>query len=224
MTILIIDDEPPLRRMMTIALTAAGYSVRQADGVRTGLAESVLARPDCILLDLGLPDGSGVTVLSELRSWSDVPVIVLTAIDGDAEKVALLNAGADDFVTKPFCMTELIARIGAVTRRRTSSAQGVVYCTGRLAVDVARHNVRYDGHVVHLTLTEFAILRTLCLHVGKAVSYAQIVKSVWGPQAASDYHTVQVHVAQIRKKLAGFSELVTVTGYGYRLEEILPRP
>lgn len=218
MTILIVDDEPALRRMIRIAFEASGHTVVQADGVRTGLAESVMARPDCILLDLGLPDGSGASVLEELRAWSDVPIIVLTATDSEELRVRLLRGGADDFVSKPFSMPELLARVEAVTRRRTIGREHTVLHCGTLRMDVIGHKVFHREAPIHVTSTEFAILRTFMMHVGKAVSYAMISSAVWGPQARTDPHTLRVHIAQIRKKFSGLPMLTTLVGYGYRLD------
>lgn len=218
MTILIVDDEPALRRMIRIAFEASGHTVVQADGVRTGLAESVMARPDCILLDLGLPDGSGVTVLEELRAWSDVPIIVLTATDSEELRVRLLRGGADDFVSKPFSMPELLARVEAVTRRRTATHHDSTVECGPLRLDLLGHMVLDHGVPIHVTSTEFAILREFMTHAGKAVSYAMLSSAVWGPQARVDQHTLRVHIAHIRKKFNGLPTLTTLVGYGYRLD------
>lgn len=214
-TVLVVDDEPAIRRMIRIACEAAGHRVVEADSVRQATVEAAMARPDVILLDLGLPDGDGVAVVRSVRSWSTVPIVVISARDADHAKIDLLDAGADDYVTKPFSMPELLARIRAMLRRAVTVDDPVVV-VGRIRIDLVGHTVWRDDSAIHCTATEFALLRILASHLGRVVTHGQLLREVWGPGALDAPQYLRVHVAALRKKL-GDAVIRTETGVGYRL-------
>jgi two-component system KDP operon response regulator KdpE len=221
--VLVIDDEPQIRRLLTVTLEAGGYRVTTAERGQEGLVLAAQQPPALVLLDLGLPDLPGGEVLGRLREWSAVPVIILTAHDDEAEKVTLLDAGADDYVTKPFHTGELLARLRVALRHAVPEAAPPVFRTGRLVVDLATRHVTLDGHEVSLTATEYSLLRLFVRHAGRILTHRQILREVWGPAAETQTHYLRVYVARLREKLeAGscLSELIlTEPGVGYRLAE-----
>ena len=223
-TVLLVEDEAALARALAINLKARGFDVHVAGTGRAALAQAASIHPDVVVLDLGLPDLDGVEVLHGIRGWSPVPVIVLSARSTGEEKVAALDAGADDYVTKPFEMNELLARIRAAARRgRISGAPAVaVVETASFTVDLAAGQVRRDGEQVRLTPTEFHLLEVLARNVGRLVSRTQLLTDVWGPGYENEQHYLRVYVAQLRRKLepdpAHPRHLVTEPGLGYRLD------
>jgi two-component system KDP operon response regulator KdpE len=222
-TILVVDDELQIRRLLRITLTAAGYSVLEAESGRMGLDEAARRQPDAIILDLGLPDISGLDVLRQLREWSRVPVLVLTVIAGEPEKVAALDAGADDYLTKPFGTAELSARLRAILRRAPGEAEPAVIVFGDIQMDLAARVVRRGGAEVRLTAKEYAMLRLLVLHRGKVVTHGQMLRELWGPRSEENTHYLRVHMTHIRQKLETDPHrprhLRTESGIGYRLVE-----
>lgn len=221
---LVIDDEVQIRRLLRLVLEAEGYRVAEAASGAAGLLEAAQRPPEVVLLDLGLPDLDGVEVLRRLREWSRVPVLVLSVRDQDDVKVAALDAGADDYLTKPFSTPELLSRLRAVRRRNESPAAEAVFRAGPLEVDRAARRVRVAGREVHLTPTEYALLRALSRHPGRVVAHRPLLTEVWGPGAAEQRHYLRVHLANLREKLGPAGALVrTEPGIGYRLlEEFTP--
>ncbi len=219
MTALIIDDEIQIRRLLRMALEARGYIVREADKGQLGLQEAVFHKPDVILLDLGLPDMDGVEVLKRLREWSTVPVLILSVRDQEAVKLAAFDAGADDYVSKPFSTAELIARLTAIQRRQgTHDAANLQL--GPLVLDPVHHEASLNGQPLKLTPTEYALLAQLVRHAGKIVTLKQLLRAVWGPQAEEQSHYLRVYANHLRKKLEGSAlEIKNEPGIGYRLEE-----
>lgn len=221
--ILIIDDEVQIRRLLRITLDAAGYSVIEADNGRLGLDEAARGQPDAVILDLGLPDMGGLDVLRQLREWSRVPVLVLTVVAGEPEKVAALDAGADDYLTKPFGAAELAARLRAILRRAPGENEPSVVAFGDIEVDLASRVVRRKGVEIRLTAKEYAMLRILVLHRGKVVTHGHMLRELWGPKAEENTHYLRVHMTHIRQKLEEDPHrprhLRTESGIGYRLVE-----
>jgi len=220
-TALVIDDEPQIRRLLRILLEQEQYRALESDSGRRGLSEIALRRPDVVLLDLGLPDMDGMAVLERLRQWSRVPVLILSVRDGPEDKVAALDAGADDFVTKPFESAELLARLRAIQRRVQAGAEESVFEAGHLVVDFNSHTVEVNGREVKLTATEYALLKLLALHAGKVVTHKQLLREVWGPNAEEQSQYLRVYMMHLRKKIeipdAAERLLRTESGIGYRL-------
>ena len=219
MTALIIDDEVQIRRLLRMALEAKGYKVHEAEAGQLGLQEAAFVRPDVILLDLGLPDMDGVTVLKRLREWSTVPVLILSVRDQEEVKVAAFDAGADDYVTKPFGTAELLARLQAIQRRQkgNDSPECVV---GALRIDFAHHEAMLNGESMKLTPTEYALLKLLARNVGKLITQKQIMREVWAGHAGDASHSLRVHVNHLRNKLGESGiEVRNEPGIGYRLVE-----
>ena len=220
---LIIDDEVQMRRLLRVALEAAGYTVRDAGDGQSGLAEIAMRRPDVVLLDLGLPDMDGLAVLRRLREWSEVPVVILTVRDDEAVKVTALDSGADDYVTKPFSTPELLARLRAAQRHARSAEDSAAFTAGGLVVDLAARTVSRAGAEIHLTATEFALLRLFIRHSGRVLTHKQILREVWGPKAEEQRQYLRVHIANLRKKIEPPGRIApllrTEPGIGYRLVE-----
>jgi len=219
--VLIIDDEVQIRRLLRLALEGAGYVVREAESGQLGLQEAALTRPEVILLDLGLPDLDGLTVLRRLREWSEIPVVVLTVRDGDEEKVTALDSGADDYVTKPFSTPELLARIRAAQRRARPREENAVFTSHGLTVDLIAHTAQLDGAEVRLSATEWALLALLIRHAGRVLTHRQILREVWGPKADEHREYLRVYFSLLRKKVERDPrqpELIkNEPGVGYRL-------
>jgi two-component system KDP operon response regulator KdpE len=220
--VLVIDDEPQILRALDINLRAHGYQVHLAATGEEGLASAAAATPDLVLLDLGLPGIDGVDVIHGLRGWTSVPIIVLSARDSDASKVAALDAGADDYVTKPFSISELLARVRASLRRVQPVHDEPVVATDHFTVDFVAHRVLVDGEPVHLTPTEWAIVDHLARHAGRLVTQRQLLQVVWGPQYEHETNYLRVHLAAIRRKLEPEPGqpryFITEPGIGYRFE------
>jgi len=223
-TALIIDDEAQIRRLLRIVLEGDGYRVIDSETGRQGLSDAALRRPDVVLLDLGLPDIDGLTVLQQLREWSHVPVLILSVRDGPEDKVAALDSGADDYVTKPFDSAELLARLRAIQRRLPFGTEDPYFQAGHLTIDFNAHTVTVKGRDVKLTATEYALLRVLAQHAGKVVTHRQLLREVWGPNAEGQAQYLRVYMTHLRKKIeipdAPEKLLRTESGIGYRL--ILP--
>jgi two-component system, OmpR family, KDP operon response regulator KdpE len=218
---LVVDDEPQMRRLLKIALEGNGYRVVEAVCGQDGLTEAATRRPDVVLLDLGLPDLDGVTVLRRIREWSSVPVVVLTVRDSDDDKIAALDGGADDYLTKPFSTPELLARLRALQRRSTHGEEKTVFKAGGLVVDLGGRTVTRDGGDVKLTATEYALLALLVRHAGKILTHRHILREVWGPNAEEHRQYLRVYMTHLRKKIevdpAAPKLLRTESGIGYRL-------
>lgn len=220
-TVLIIDDEVQIRRLLRVTLEANGYRVLEAAAGKDGIVEAAQRRPDAIVLDLGLPDLDGLTVLKRLREWSRVPVLILTVRDADDDKVAALDSGADDYVTKPFSTAELLARLRVALRHAQPLPENAVFRSGGLEVDLAGRRVTVRGNEVSLTPTEYAFLRVLVRSAGRVVTQRQILTDVWGPNAVEQTHYLRVYAAHLREKLeanpARPELILTEPGVGYRL-------
>lgn len=219
--ILVIDDESQIRKMLRIALKSVGYQVSEAESVATGLAATVRQQPDLVVLDLGLPDGNGLELLTELRSFSKVPVIILSVRSGDADKVQALDIGAQDFVTKPFSVEELLARIRAQLRDRLPDTAPALLDDGYLKIDLARRLVCCNGDVIDLTPKEYAVLAKLARHRQCVITQKQLLEEIWGPSHGQDTHYLRIVVSHIRQKLGDDPTtpryLITEAGIGYRL-------
>jgi two-component system KDP operon response regulator KdpE len=219
--VLIIDDEVAIRRFLRISLEAHGYQVHEAATGQAGLEEAARLRPDAVILDLALPDQDGLVVLKRLREWSRVPVVVLSVRDQEEDKVALLDAGADDYLTKPFSPAELLARLRTAQRHTQPIADSAVFQTGSLAVDLARRLVTLQGEPVKLTTTEYALLRMFIQNAGKVLTHTQLLREVWGPEYMEETHYLRVYLAHLRRKLEADPAhprlLLTEPGIGYRL-------
>jgi two-component system KDP operon response regulator KdpE len=221
--VLLIEDEPGIRRFLRVTLSNHGYRVTEAATAEEGLDKAAAARPDLILLDLGLPDRDGLGVIKEIREWSRTPVVVLSARDADQAKVAALDLGADDYLTKPFSAEELLARL-RVALRHALQAEGPaqpVFVAGDLRVDLARRLVFVGEKEVHLTPIEYNLLAALVKHAGKVLTHRQLLNAAWGPEYGYEAHYLRVYMAQLRRKLeadpANPRYLRTETGVGYRL-------
>jgi two-component system KDP operon response regulator KdpE len=220
--ILVIDDEVSVSRFIRHSLEANGYQVFEAGTAQEGLQKVVENRPELIILDYGLPDATGIDVLKRLREWSTTPVLFLTVRDGEADKVAALDGGADDYLTKPFGVPELLARLRVALRHARPYTEDPVFHSGPLEVDRSAHLVRLNGHELKLTATEYALLVVLVQHAGKVVPHRTILKEVWGPNSVEHNHYLRVYFGQIRKKmeavLPGSSDILqNESGIGYRL-------
>jgi len=219
--ILVVDDEPQIVRGLKVILRQAGYAVRAAETKRAALDAVAVRPPDAMVLDLVLPDGSGVEVCEEVRRWSRLPILVLSAVGDEREKVRALDAGADDYVTKPFGTDELLARLRAVLRRAGEAEDEPAVRLGELVIDLAAHAVTSGGEPVHLTPIEFDLLRVLAVNRGRLVTQRQLLRDVWGPAYETETHYLRVHVSHIRAKIepdpARPRYLLTDPGVGYRL-------
>ena len=218
--VLIVEDEADIRRFVRMALESEGYEAFEADGVKRGLIEAGTRRPDLVVLDLGLPDGDGVDFIHDLRSWSSCPVIVLSARSSETDKVAALDAGADDYLVKPFGAGELMARVRAQLRRQIPQATSAQVRFGEVCVDLARRVVERDGQPMHLTPIEYRLLTYLVAQPNRVITHRQLLNVVWGPGHAEDTHYVRVHMANLRKKIEVDASmpkhLITEAGIGYR--------
>lgn len=219
--ILTIDDEKQIRKLLRIGLTAEGFEVSEAPGAEEGLDAVVKIKPDVVLLDLNLPDGYGLDLLKRIREFSDVPVIVLSVKDKEADKIELLEAGADDYITKPFGMGELLARIRAILRRNTVPSTLPVFRAGALEIDFSSREVLAGGENIHLTPTEYNLLSLLARHAGKVVTTQQIMREIWGPGLSAETGYLRVYITMLRKKIETRPDepelIVNEPGVGYRL-------
>jgi two-component system KDP operon response regulator KdpE len=219
--VLVVDDEPQIIRGLRVILTNAGYRVEEATTKKEALDAVSVRPPDAIVLDLILPDGDGVEVATDIRRWSQVPIVVLSAIGDERQKVRALDAGADDYVTKPFGSEELLARMRAVVRRKSDEGDSAVR-VGDLEIDLADRAVRRDGEQLHLTPIEFDLLSKLAEHPGRLVTHRQLLQEVWGPGYEDETHYLRVHFAHVRAKIepepSNPRYVITEPGIGYRLK------
>jgi two-component system, OmpR family, KDP operon response regulator KdpE len=216
---LIIDDEVQIRRLLRAALESGGYHVAEADQGQLGISEVALRRPDVVILDMGLPDMDGTEVLRRIREWSRVPVLVASVREDARDKIAALNAGADDYVTKPFDTGELLARLHAIQRRADPAHEVAEFAAGDLRVDYVKRLVTVKGAEARLTPIEYALLRILSLNAGKVVTQKMLLREVWGPQGEAHSEYLRVHLTHLRKKIeSGGRRLIrTEPGIGYRM-------
>jgi two-component system KDP operon response regulator KdpE len=220
--VLVVDDEAQIRRALSVNLKARGYAVDVADTGEEGLRLAASRHPDVVLLDLGLPGIGGLDVIRGLRGWTAVPVIVLSVREGERDKVAALDLGADDYVTKPFGMDELLARLRAALRRHQPAPEDAVVSTPDFTVDLAAKRVRSGDEEVHLTPTEWGILEVLVRNPGRLITQRQLLQQVWGPEYGTETNYLRVYLAQLRRKLEPDPSrpryLLTEPGMGYRFE------
>lgn len=220
---ILVEDEPQIRRFVRLALEEEGWQVHEADTLRRGLIDAGTRKPNLIVLDLGLPDGDGVDFIAEIRGWSNMPIIVLSARTQEAAKIRALDAGADDYLTKPFGVGELLARVRSTMRRlhRTEEKGSDVIRFGGVTLDLKSHLVTKAGEVVHLTPTEYRLLTVLAANAGKVVTNRQLLLDVWGPSHSESSHYLHVYMRHLRQKLeddpAQPRYLLTETAIGYRL-------
>jgi two-component system KDP operon response regulator KdpE len=218
--ILVIDDELQIRRFLRISLSSQGYKVLEAENGARGLELAATDNPDLIVLDLGLPDADGKDILAEIRTWSHVPVVVLSVRASEAEKVMALDRGANDYVTKPFGVQEFLARVRSLLRVKEGPAESAVFDDGNLRIDLGSRRIRLRGEDVHLAPKEYRILRQLMLNAGRVITQTQLLKDNWGPAHAGDSHYLRIVIGKIRNKLGDDPEhpryIETEPGVGYR--------
>jgi two-component system, OmpR family, KDP operon response regulator KdpE len=227
--VLVVEDEPEIRNVVRVLLETERYRVVEAENARRGEIEARAHKPDLLLVDLGLPDGDGITLIRQIREWSPVPIIVLSARTMEEQKIAALDAGADDYVTKPFSSPELLARVRAALRRNVRSAEGTSAINiGTARVDLARREAEKAGSEVHLTPLEYRVLESLARNAGMIVTQEQLIREVWGPDRSDDTRSLRVTIRNLRQKLEPDPRrpryLVTEAGLGYRLrvDDIAP--
>ena len=220
--VLIIDDEIQIRRLLRVVLEGAGYLVKEAENGLLGIQAIASVRPEIVLLDMGLPDLSGMEVLQRLREWSQIPVVVLTVQDNEADKIRALDLGADDYVTKPFASGELLARIRAALRRTQPQEEKAIFSQGGLEVDLIARTVTRETKEIALTPTEWSILALLIRHAGRIITHHQILREVWGPGAEKHRDYLRVYLTHLRKKVernpARPELIINEPGVGYRLK------
>jgi two-component system KDP operon response regulator KdpE len=219
--VLVIDDERSIRRFLRASLSAHGYEVFEAATGREGLSQVAIHRPDLIILDLGLPDVEGVEVTQRLREWTRIPIIILSVREQEADKIAALDAGADDYLTKPFGVGELMARLRVALRHAAQIDVDPIFTTGDLTVDLARRQVTVSGREIQLTPTEYDLLKLLATHAGKVLTHQHILRQVWGVGYANELHLLRVNISNLRRKIEPDptrpTYLHTEPGVGYRL-------
>jgi two-component system KDP operon response regulator KdpE len=221
---LLVEDERQIRRFVRTALESEGWHVVEADTLKQGLIEAGTRKPDLVILDLGLPDGNGIEFIHGFRGWSSVPVIVLSARVDETDKIAALDAGADDYLTKPFGVGELLARVRAALRRQATTSTGIdsVFQFGDVEVDRAKRVIRKAGALLHLTPIEYRLLSLLIGNPGRVLTHRHLLREVWGPSFVESSHYVRIYVARLRQKLeadpAQPHHILTETGVGYRFE------
>jgi two-component system, OmpR family, KDP operon response regulator KdpE len=221
--ILVIDDEQQIRRMLAVALSAHGYALAEASSGQEGINQASIFHPDLIVLDLGLPDLDGMEVIGRLREWTQVPIIILSVREHDKDKIAALDAGADDYVTKPFSMGELMARIRVALRHMARTEDEPVLTFREMTVDLGRRIVLVRGQEVKFTPTEYEILKYLALHAGRVITHNQLLRAVWGPNYQGATHYLRIYVRQLRLKVEPDPTqpqyILTEPGVGYRLTQ-----
>ena len=221
--ILVVDDEIQIRRLLRITLEGAGYRVIEAENGKMGVTQAATGSPDLVVLDMKMPDLTGIEVVKRIREWSSVPVLILSVQGAEADKIAALDAGADDYLTKPFGSGELLARLRVLLRRARSPEESSIAAAGDLRVDFANRTVTKSGEEVRLTVKEYALLKALLLHRGRVVTHRQLLRDIWGPNHEEDTHYLRVHITHLRKKIGdgeGDAEFIrTEPGVGYRFRE-----
>ena len=219
--VLIIDDEPPIRKLLKVSPSAHGYEVHEAISGAEGVAQAAIVNPDLIILDLGLPDLDGKAVVRRLREWSDIPVLILTVRDQEKEKIDALDAGADDYITKPFSVGELLARMRVSLRRAAHAGDEPIIVCGNLSIDLAQRRVLVENQEIKLTPTEYEIMKILAQNSGKVLTHRQLLKAVWGDTYSDDTHYIRVYIGQLRRKIEPNPTqphyIITESGVGYRL-------
>ena len=219
--ILIVDDEAAIRRFLHISLAAQGYAIFEASAGQEAVNAVVAHRPDLLILDVGLPDLDGIEVTRLLRRWTPLPIIILSVREQEADKIAALDAGADDYLTKPFGVGELLARMRVALRRSHNHGSAAVFSSGELVVDFGRRLITVAGHEVQLTPTEYDLLRLLITHAGKVLTHQQLLQTIWGRDYSSELHMLRVNISNLRRKLEPDPTrpryVVTEPGVGYRL-------
>lgn len=219
--ILVIDDEPQIQKLLRVSLQAHGFEIDAASSGEEGILKTTMVRPDLIVLDLGLPDIPGMEVLHRIREWTQIPIVVLTAKDREEDKITALESGADDYVTKPFGMGELIARIRVALRHKAISQDEPILDFGRLVIDLTGRTVELDGEKIKLTPTEYELLKILATNAGRVMTHKQLLQQVWGGhQYNTDSHYLRVYIGHLRKKIetdpARPNFIITESGIGYR--------
>lgn len=219
--ILIIDDETQIRRFLRVALSSHGYLVKDVGTGKEGLDAAAMFSPDLVVLDLGLPDIDGIEVVRQLREWSKVPIIILSVKEQEQVKITALDCGADDYVTKPFGMGELLARIRAALRHVSGAEEQPVLQFGDLTIDFVHRRIARDGNEIKLTLTEYELVRNLAINAGKVLTHKSLLRAVWGPSYENEVQYLRVYIGQIRRKLehdpSRPRHIITEPGVGYRL-------
>ena len=225
-TILVIEDEEPIRKFLRVSLTANGYRLVESSTGKDGLLQAATSQPDLIILDLGLPDMDGIDLTRQIREWSKVPIIIVSARGKEQDKVVALDAGADDYLTKPFGVGELLARLRVALRHRAAKQSDgePVFQSGDLKVDLARREVTLAGKPIHLTPNEYRLLSILVKHAGRVLTHRQLLKEIWGPGSSQETHYLRVYMNQLRQTVAPAPAppryLLTESGIGYRLTDI----
>lgn len=221
MRILVIDDEPQIRKLLKVSLGAHGYEIEEAATGMEGISRAATFKPDFLIIDLGLPDMDGKKVVQQIREWSQTPIIVLTARDQEQEKIEALDAGADDYVTKPFGMGELMARMRVSLRRSAASENDPILTCGELVIDLVARRVTVSGREIKLTPTEYELIKILAQHRGRVLTHKQLLKAVWGSSYNEDTHYIRVYIGQLRRKIEENPTrpryITTESGVGYRL-------
>jgi two-component system KDP operon response regulator KdpE len=219
--ILVIDDELQIRRMLKTALAGYGYHIAEASSGQEGLNQTAIFHPDMIILDLGLPDMDGVKVIRRLRDWTETPIIVLSVREHELEKIKALDAGADDYITKPFSIGELLARIRVALRHLAKNEDEPVLDFGDLMLDIGRRKVMVKGNEIKLTPTEYEILKYLALQAGRVTTHRQLLRAIWGPNFEGETHYLRIYIGQLRRKIEADPSqpafILTESGVGYRL-------
>jgi two-component system, OmpR family, KDP operon response regulator KdpE len=220
-SVLVVDDEQAIRRFLRVALTSQEYDISEASSARDALALAATSKPDVIVLDLGLPDMDGVEVTRQLREWTQVPIIILSVRGSEVDKIAALDAGADDYLTKPFGVGELLARLRVALRRSAHPTDQPVFSRGDLRVDLTNRLVTISGQEVQLTPNEYDILRILVFHAGKVLTHRHLLREVWGEACETEFHMLHVNISNLRHKIepdpARPQFIITEPGVGYRL-------
>jgi len=219
--VLIVDDEPAIRRFLRVTLTAQRYDVAEATSGQEALDNAAAEKPDIIILDIGLPDMDGVEVTRLLRQWTNIPVIILSVRGSEGDKIAALDAGADDYLTKPFSVGELLARLRAALRRAMQKTGGPIFTSGSLSVDLSRRLITLSGLELQLTPTEYELLRVLVNHAGKVLTHHFLLREVWGVEYGGELHMLHVNISNLRRKIEPNPSrpqfIITEPGVGYRL-------
>lgn len=219
--VLVVDDEESVRRFLRVALSSQGYKVLEQGSGQGGISAVATEKPDVIILDLGLPDIDGIEVTRLLREWTRIPIIILSVRGAEGDKIDALDAGADDYVTKPFGMGELLARLRAALRRAANVADQPIFTAGSLKVDLVRRLVSVAGREVQLTPTEYGLLRVLVIHAGKVLTHRHLLREVWGVESGQEFHTLHVNISNLRRKIEPDPSrpqfIITEPGVGYRL-------
>jgi two-component system KDP operon response regulator KdpE len=219
--VLVVDDEPPIRRFLRASLSAHDYTIFEAATGAEALAQVLAVRPDLIILDLGLPDLDGIEVTRQLREWTQIPIVILSVREHENDKIAALDAGADDYLTKPFGTGELLARIRTAVRHTTPAAAGPVFTFDQLKIDLARRSVTLANEPVPLTPTEYDLLRVLVMNTGRVLTHRQLLRQVWGAPYENELHMLRVNISNLRRKIEADPSrprfIITEPGVGYRL-------